>query len=119
MIEFNDNSAQILEPMHKDLNTVLNFLVDHPDFRLRISGHTDKHGNPKFNLKLSQDRADAIKKYLTKTGLVNEDRIEAIGFGDSKPIVAEEKTDEDRQINRRVEFELIYPDGTSSADKDK
>lgn len=112
MIEFDDNSSKILESMHSDLNTVLNFLVDHPDFRLRISGHTDKHGNPKANLKLSQDRADAIKTFLTKTGLVNDDRIEAVGYGDSKPIVQDEKTEDDRQLNRRVEFELLYPDGS-------
>lgn len=111
MIEFEDNSSQILEAMHSDLNNVLHFLVDHPDFRLRISGHTDRHGNPKANLKLSQDRADAIKAFLTKSGFVDEDRIEAIGYGDTKPIVAEEKTEQDRQLNRRVEFELLYPDG--------
>lgn len=111
MIEFEDNSSQILEGMHSDLNNVLNFLVDHPDFRLRISGHTDLHGIAKANLKLSQDRADAIKQFLTKSGFVNEDRIEAIGYGSSKPIVAEEKTEEHRQLNRRVEFELLYPEG--------
>ena len=109
MIEFEDNSAQILEGMHSDLNNVMNFLVDHPDFRLQISGHTDRHGNPKANLKLSQDRADAIKVFITKSGFVDADRIDAKGFGDTKPIIAEEKTEEDRQLNRRVEFELLYP----------
>jgi outer membrane protein OmpA-like peptidoglycan-associated protein len=112
MLEFEDNSAEILEVMHNDLNQVLNFMVDHPDFRLRISGHTDRKGNAAINMKLSQDRADAIKKFLTRNGFINEDRIDAIGFGSSKPIIAEEKTEQDRQINRRVEFELLYPDGT-------
>ena len=111
MIEFEDNSSQILDVMHNDLNNVLNFLVDHPEFRLRISGHTDLHGVAKANLKLSQDRADAIKLYLTKSGFVPDDRIEAIGYGASKPIIHEEKKEEDRQINRRVEFELLYPEG--------
>ena len=110
MLEFEDNSSQILDIMHNDLNQVLNFMVDHPDFRVRISGHTDQKGNAAINKKLSQDRADAIKAYLTKSGFVNEDRIEAIGFGSTKPIVAEEKTEQDRQINRRVEFELLYPE---------
>ncbi len=112
MLEFEDNSAEILEMMHNDLNQVLNFMVDHPDFRLRISGHTDRKGNAAINMKLSQDRADAIKKFLTRNGFINEDRIDAIGFGSSKPIIAEEKTEQDRQINRRVEFELLYPNGT-------
>lgn len=110
MIEFEGNSSKILEPMHNDLNTVLNFLVDHPDFRVRISGHTDGFGNAKANLKLSQDRADAIKAFLTKSNLVEPDRIEAIGYGDSKLIIQDEKSEEDRQINRRVEFELLYPE---------
>jgi outer membrane protein OmpA-like peptidoglycan-associated protein/Tol biopolymer transport system component len=110
-IEFEDNSSEILGAMHSDLNNVMNFLVDHPEFRLRISGHTDKHGNPAANMKLSQDRADAIRTYLTKSGFVDDSRVEAIGYGDTKPIVPEEKTEQDRQVNRRVEFELLYPDG--------
>lgn len=110
-IEFEDNSSEILGAMHGDLNNVMNFLVDHPEFRLRISGHTDKHGNPAANMKLSQDRADAIRTYLTKSGFVDDSRVEAIGYGDTKPIVPEEKTEQDRQVNRRVEFELLYPDG--------
>jgi outer membrane protein OmpA-like peptidoglycan-associated protein len=110
MIEFEDNSAQILEVMHNDLNNVMNFLIDHPNFRLRISGHTDRKGNSDANKKLSQDRADAIKKYIVRNNFVEEDRIDAIGFGNSKPIIADEKTDADRQLNRRVEFELLYPE---------
>ena len=110
-IEFEDNSSEILGAMHADLNNVMNFLVDHPEFRLRISGHTDKHGNPAANMKLSQDRADAIRIFLTKSGFVDDSRVEAIGYGDTKPIVPEEKTEQDRQVNRRVEFELLYPDG--------
>jgi outer membrane protein OmpA-like peptidoglycan-associated protein len=110
-IEFEDNSSEILGAMHSDLNNVMNFLVDHPEFRLRISGHTDKHGNPAANMKLSQDRADAIRTFLTKSGFVDDSRVEAIGYGDTKPIVPEEKTEQDRQVNRRVEFELLHPDG--------
>ena len=111
MIEFDDNSSNILDAMHGDLNNILNFLVDHPNFGLRISGHTDRKGNSSANKKLSQDRADAIKSYLTKSGFVEETRIEPIGFGDSKPIISDEKTEADRQLNRRVEFELLYPEG--------
>jgi outer membrane protein OmpA-like peptidoglycan-associated protein len=111
MIEFEDNSALILSEMQNDLNKVLNFLVDHPEFRLRISGHTDRHGNSAANMKLSQDRANAIRTYLTKSGFVDEGRVEAIGYGNTKPIIKEETTEQDRQLNRRVEFELLYPDG--------
>lgn len=119
MLEFEDNSSRILDKMQNDLNNVINFLVDHPDYGLRISGHTDRHGNPKANLKLSQDRADAIKTYLTKSGFVDEGRIQAIGFGDTRPIIPEEKTDQDRQINRRVEFELLYPEEKDKPGQEK
>lgn len=108
-IEFADGSAEILETMYPDLNNVKNFLIDNPDIKLKISGHTDGKGNPVANLKLSKDRAMAIKTYLIKDGYINADRIKAEGYGDTRPIVQDEKTDEDRQMNRRVEFEIIAP----------
>jgi outer membrane protein OmpA-like peptidoglycan-associated protein len=87
---------------------VVAFLVDHPSFHLKISGHTDSNGDAALNMKLSQRRADAIKKYLVDKGKIAERRIEARGFGNSMPIV-EEKTEADRAINRRVEFEIYKP----------
>ena len=85
--------------------TVGNFLLDSPHLNITIPGHTDSQGREEANLKLSQDRADAIKEYLVDEFMINPDRITAIGYGSSKPIV-EEKTDEDRALNRRVEFEI-------------
>lgn len=108
-LEFEGGKAEILPDMEGDLNKVLDFMVDHPHFKLKISGHTDSDGNADSNLKLSQKRADAIKEYLVKKGQINAERIEANGYGNTKPIV-EEKTDDDKKINRRVEFELINPD---------
>ena len=75
------------------------------DFKLKISGHTDSDGREEFNLQLSQERAEAIKEYLVYFGNVPEERISARGYGSSKPIV-KEITDEDKTLNRRVEFEL-------------
>lgn len=108
-LEFKNSSSEILPEMHADLQKVIDFLIDHPTFNLNISGHTDSSGNAILNLKLSQQRADAIKRYLVNTGNIQENRIFAIGYGSEKPIVKEEKTDEDRKLNRRVEFE-IYRD---------
>lgn len=108
-IEFENGKAEILPEMHEDLQKVIDFMVDHPDFKLNISGHTDSSGNPGLNLKLSQQRADAIKRYVEVNGNLEEGRIFSIGYGSGKPIVKEEKTSEDRRINRRVEFE-IYRD---------
>src|SRR5690606_2868845 len=105
-LEFENGKADILAEMQNDLNKVANFMLDHPDFDIRISGHTDSQGNTDANLRLSQARADAIKAYLTYTYKIEPDRIEANGYGSSMPIV-EEKTDGDRRLNRRVEFEII------------
>lgn len=105
-LEFENGKADILTSMHRDLDKIANFLIDHPRLNLRISGHTDSAGKEEANLKLSQDRADAIKQYLSKEFGIGATRIEAIGYGSSKPIV-QELTDEQRQLNRRVEFEIF------------
>jgi outer membrane protein OmpA-like peptidoglycan-associated protein len=104
-VEFEHGKADILPSMHSDLNKIGNFLVDHPDMQLEISGHTDSAGREETNLKLSQDRADAIRGYLISLYKVREDRVLARGYGSSKPLVAE-RTEEDKQLNRRVEFQI-------------
>ncbi len=106
-VEFASNSSEILPQMRPDLDKLLDFMVDNPDYKLIISGHTDSEGIAEQNLTLSQKRADAIKKYLEQNGGISTDRVQAIGYGSSRPIIKEEKTEEDRWINRRVEFEII------------
>jgi outer membrane protein OmpA-like peptidoglycan-associated protein len=105
-LEFENGKANILPAMHDDLDKLANFLIDHPGFKLKISGHTDSDGKEEFNLKLSQSRADAIKKYLSTEFPIEAARITAIGYGSAKPIV-QEVTDDHKQLNRRVEFEIV------------
>jgi outer membrane protein OmpA-like peptidoglycan-associated protein len=106
-VEFENGKADILPPMYGDLNKIGNFLVDHPKVKLKISGHTDSAGNENLNLKLSQDRANAIKTYLIQQFKVLHEHIIATGYGSSKPIVMQEETEEHKQLNRRVEFEIV------------
>ena len=106
-MEFENSKSDILPTMHDDLFKLGNFLADHPGTRLIISGHTDSSGDEKLNLQLSQDRADAIKNYLLSEFKMKPDRIIATGYGSSLPIVLKEETDEHKQLNRRVEFEII------------
>lgn len=113
-LEFDNGSAKIKPEMEADLDKLVDFLLTHPDFKLKISGHTDSDGNPDSNLKLSQRRAESIKEYVVTRGSIASDRIEAKGYGNTKPIV-EEKTEADKKINRRVEFELIRPDSGEPA----
>lgn len=107
-IEFDNNSSELKTSMYTDLDKVANFLLDNPNFKLRISGHTDSDGNFDMNMELSRQRAQSIMDYLVYFGGVSKARIDAEGFGNTKPIV-EENTDEDKRLNRRVEFELYRP----------
>jgi len=104
-LEFENGKADILPSMHADLYKIANFLIDHPTISLDISGHTDSHGSEEANLRLSQARADAIRTYLTEEFKIDPNRITATGYGSSRPLV-EEHTDEDRKLNRRVEFDI-------------
>jgi outer membrane protein OmpA-like peptidoglycan-associated protein len=104
-LEFENGKSDILPNMHKDLDKLANFLIDHPELKLKISGHTDSQGREEANLRLSQARADAIKYYLSHEFKIANQRITAIGYGSSQPI-AQEVTDQHKQLNRRVEFEI-------------
>jgi hypothetical protein len=105
-LEFDNNSSNIKAEMETDLNKVVDFMLDHPYLRVSISGHTDSDGDANANLRLSKERAMAIRNYVIEKGKINPDRILAEGYGNQKPIV-EENTPEDKRINRRVEFEII------------
>ncbi|WP_022822502.1 OmpA family protein [Hymenobacter norwichensis] len=107
-IEFDQDKATIRQAMHPVLDRIALFMVDHPTFRLSISGHTDSKGDPDFNEKLSQDRAEAIRRYIEAKGKLQPNRIESFGYGSTKPL-KEEATPEDAKTNRRVEFRLIKP----------
>ncbi len=85
------------------LDEVAQLLVDHPELtRLRVEGHTDSRGNAAYNKTLSQQRADSVAAYLTSHG-VDAGRLEAVGFGEERPL-------DDRELpaawerNRRVDF---------------
>jgi OOP family OmpA-OmpF porin len=71
---------------------------------LKLAGYTDYIGSVQFNLRLSHDRAEAVKTYLVSKG-ADESLIHAEGYGKSNPI-ATNKTARGRQLNRRVEFSL-------------
>ena len=107
-IEFDNGSAELKTSMYIDLDKLSDFLLDNPDFKLKISGHTDSDGGYDFNMDLSNERAKAISEYIIYFGNISAARIETFGFGSSQPIV-EEKTEADKALNRRVEFELYRP----------
>jgi len=87
------------------LTELANLFIAKPDYKLEINGHTDNLGNAKNNKKLSQDRANAVKAFIVNKGVAT-DRLKATGFGSSMAI-ADNKTPEGRQRNRRVEFKIV------------
>jgi OOP family OmpA-OmpF porin len=84
------------------LDELAESLINSPEKGLEIIGHTDNVGSASVNLKLSQDRANAVKKYLLSKG-IEESRLVATGKGMTEPI-ADNNTAEGREKNRRVEF---------------
>jgi OOP family OmpA-OmpF porin len=87
------------------LDVLAKTLTDAPEWKLKLSGHTDNTGSAGFNLALSKKRAEAVKKYLVSKGVASN-RITTEGLGSTKPIASNE-TAEGRNANRRVEFLII------------
>ncbi|TCD01678.1 OmpA family protein [Pedobacter psychroterrae] len=103
-LEFDLGKATIRSTSYATLNKVAALLVE-KNFSLKLAGHTDNTGSMALNLRLSKDRAEAVKAYLVSQG-ANASRIEATGYGPNQPI-ASNSTLEGRQQNRRVEFSLF------------
>ena len=87
------------------LDQVVQVLKDQPAMHLSIEGHTDSVGGEAMNMKLSQARAEAVRDYLVKKGVATE-RLEAVGYGPTKPI-ASNKSETGRAQNRRTEFRIV------------
>ncbi|GAA4831675.1 OmpA family protein [Algivirga pacifica] len=101
-LHFHSNSDIIERSSYEDLNRLLTYLIKYPNIKLRIEGHTDNIDTAKFNMDLSQRRAIAVKRYLSKRGC-DPSRLEVAGFGESRPIASNEDA-AGRALNRRVAF---------------
>ena len=88
-----------------ELDELVSYLKWKENERIEIGGHTDNVGNDADNLKLSQQRAEAIRQYLIKKGIQSA-RVIAKGYGASQP-EADNSTDEGRQRNRRTEVKIL------------
>lgn len=100
-VNFDTGKAKIRPESFARLDAVAEFLMHTKHARIEISGHTDNVGNAKTNKALSQKRAQACRDYLVAKG-IEADRVVAIGFGDERPMAAND-TEEGRQQNRRIE----------------
>lgn len=105
-IFFATGSAVLLKKSYTYLDEVVKILKTTPGLRLIIEGHTDSIGVAQQNQALSEDRAESVKAYILTQG-IEEGRITAIGFGQTRPI-ADNRTITGRAKNRRVELKLSY-----------
>ena len=103
-IEFETGSATIRPSSYKLLNEIFESAVVAEGLKLGVYGHTDNKGSDALNQPLSEQRANAVRDYLLKKGIL-ENRLEAKGFGSSKPI-ADNNTEAGKSKNRRVEIVL-------------
>lgn len=101
-VNFDHDKATLREDAHPILDQAAEGLKEWGDVKVEVAGYTDSRGKDKYNLKLSQRRAEAVRAYLISKG-VAADRLTAKGFGETKP-VADNKTAEGRFKNRRVEL---------------
>lgn len=104
---FNQSKFDILPASYPELNRIIELMQEYPTMQVIIEGHTDgSDENMMLNVKLSQERANEVKKYLEEKGQIDAKRIQTKGWGQSKPI-ASNATEETRKKNRRVEFTIL------------
>jgi outer membrane protein OmpA-like peptidoglycan-associated protein len=101
-MNFETDKAVPLASSYPILDDIAKSLLEWPDVKIEIQGHTDNVGTAEYNKDLSQQRAETIRNYLIEKG-VSSDRLTAVGYGSEKPIT-DNSTDEGLAKNRRVEL---------------
>ncbi|MEZ4854212.1 OmpA family protein [Flavobacterium sp.] len=104
-VNFEFAKASLTSTAKANLDKLVPVFNSYADTDIKIYGYTDSKGADEYNLKLSQQRADAVKNYLVSKGLVVS-RFEVVGMGEAEPI-ADNETDAGRAKNRRVEFAIL------------
>lgn len=104
-VGFNPGSAVIVPESYAAIEEVARFLETYPRVRIEIEGHTDSVGEDEVNMRLSQQRADAVKGWFLARG-IDASRLMARGYGETKP-VGDNRTRSGQKANRRIEFVIL------------
>ena len=113
VVNFEVNKAVIPEVNKPLLNNTVKIMQQVPNMKLMIIGHTDKTADAAYNMKLSQERAQAMKDYLVAQG-ADPSKLMTKGMGETDPI-ADNATDQGRFRNRRIEF-VVYDETANAND---
>lgn len=117
-VKFDFDKATIHEDSYQDIKQVADFMKQFPQTTTVVEGHTDSVGNEAYNQKLSEQRANAVRNALVDQYGVEGSRVQAVGYGEDKPI-ADNATKEGRAINRRVdatvEAQVVPPKAEEAA----
>jgi len=105
-IYFDTDKSTIKSESYDELDEVGEILAKWPELRIEIGGHTDNTGTPSYNRDLSNDRAAAVKDYLTSKFSLRKDQYTSKGYGETDPVTSND-TSEGRAKNRRVEFKVL------------
>lgn len=104
-ITFDNNSYELNAGSYNELENLITYLNENAQYKVEISAHTDNSGGDAYNLKLSNLRANSVLQYLQDNS-INKDRLIAIGYGESQPLVPN-NSEENMAKNRRVEFKIL------------
>ncbi|GAA4298740.1 hypothetical protein GCM10023183_07280 [Nibribacter koreensis] len=102
---FDTGKATLRTESRTELDKLYQFMKSNPSLKVEIAGHTDNVGQPASNLKLSEARAQEVVKYLVSKGL-SASIFQAKGYGETQP-KANNTTEENRQLNRRIELRIL------------
>jgi outer membrane protein OmpA-like peptidoglycan-associated protein len=108
-ILFESGKANLKPEAANRLKQIGTILAKYPEDRIVIVGHSDDAGNDAYNLRLSENRANAVKVQLLKEG-VPQNSLSTMGMGESQPVTSN-ATPQGRAQNRRVELSITIPEG--------
>jgi OOP family OmpA-OmpF porin len=108
-VYFETASAKLLPESEATLNEVGSVLEKFVDLKLEVQGHSDSRGAGPYNLKLSQARAESVRRYLLDHFHLRDENLVAKGYGETQ-LEVKERNDEDRQRNRRVVIRVLNPE---------